>query len=52
MNEIKSKEELLKELQNIATKMNSIKSTVEEMLIEFDELEKKYLEISDEIIKN
>lgn len=50
--EEKSKEDLLKDLQVIASKMNTIKSTVEVMLDEFEELENKYFKISEQIRKN
>ncbi len=50
--EEKSKEELLKDLQAVAAKMSTIKSTIEAMLDDFDELENKYFSISEQIRKN
>jgi len=48
---MKTKDQLLKELQDLATKAERIKETIELMLTDLESIEKKYVEISEEIKK-
>jgi hypothetical protein len=48
---IKSKEEILKDIQDIAKKSQGIKDVIESMLLELDDLEKKYYDLISEIKK-
>lgn len=51
MEEEKTKDVLFKELQEVAGRMISIKETIEGMLNELEEMQKKYEEITEQIKK-